>query len=52
MGIPNVFLKTTVGQRPPETNILMKGEEISKLTKDLKEVGGRGHLTPNQQLGG
>jgi hypothetical protein len=35
------FLKTTVGKSPPATNILIKGEEISKLTKDLKEVGGK-----------
>jgi hypothetical protein len=41
-------LKTTVGQSPPATNILIKGKN-QKLTKSLKR--GRGKKAPNQQLG-
>jgi hypothetical protein len=42
------FLKTTVGQSPPATNIFIKGKN-QKLTKSLKR--GRGKKAPNQQLG-
>jgi hypothetical protein len=42
-------LKTTVGQSPPATNILIKGGRTNKLTKSLKR--GRGKKAPNQQLG-
>jgi hypothetical protein len=37
--------KTIVGQSPPATNILMKGEEPANLQRASKEAGGRGHLT-------
>jgi hypothetical protein len=42
------FLKATVGQSPPATNILIKEEALENLQSSSKE-GGNG--TPNQQLG-